>query len=94
MPKPLLSEWNSTPHIDDEGACAMNQTLLEPKHDLDKDALPRLRKQLEREWGDVPDERIDLVAKHSFERFSGARVKEFVPVLAWRHARHHLQGAS
>ena len=69
----------------------MNQTLLEPKHEPSKDPLTRLRKQLEKEYEHVPDERIGQVAMHSFERFSGARVREFVPVLAWRHARHHLR---
>ena len=68
----------------------MNQT---PTQEHRKDAPPRLRKQLEKEYEHVPDERIDEVVKHSFDRFSGARLKEFVPVLAWRHARHHLQGA-
>lgn len=72
----------------------MNRRLLDPKQEPIRDALPGVKKQLETEYGDLPEERVDEVAKHSVERFSGARVKEFVPVLAWRHARLHLQRPS
>lgn len=72
----------------------MNRTLLDPKQQPVKDPLPGLKKQLEAEYEDLPQKRIDDVARHSVERLSGARVKEFVPVLAWRHARHHLRRAS
>jgi hypothetical protein len=43
--------------------------------------------------GDVVH-RIDEAAKHAFERLGGAKVREFVPILAWRHAREHLRRAS
>jgi len=56
--------------------------------------LPRLRKQLADEYRDQPGERIDEAAQHALDRFGGAKVKEFVPILAWRHARLHLRRAS
>jgi hypothetical protein len=59
-----------------------------------RDPLPRLRKQLAEEYRDQPGDRIDEAAKHALDRFGGAKVKEFVPVLAWRHARRHLSHAS
>lgn len=68
----------------------MNRSLLDPKQEPIKDPLPGLKRQLETEYENLPPERIDQVARHSVGRFSGARVKEFVPVLAWRHALHHL----
>jgi hypothetical protein len=72
----------------------MNRTVLDPKQEPIKDPLPGLKKQLEKEYEHIADERIDQVAKHSVERFSRARVKEFVSVLAWRHTRMHLRRAS
>jgi hypothetical protein len=72
----------------------MNRTVVDTKQEPIKDPLPGLKTQLESEYKHIPDERIDQVAKHSVERFSGARVKEFVSVLAWRHARMHLRRAS
>ena len=72
----------------------MERTLLEPKQEPLKDSLPGLKKQLRSEYGQLPDERIDQVAKHSLDKYAAAKVREFVPVLAWRHARRHLQRAS
>ena len=59
-----------------------------------RDPLQRLRKQLEEEYRDQPGDRIDEAAKHALDRFGGAKVREFVPILAWRHARQHLRNAS
>jgi hypothetical protein len=59
-----------------------------------RDPFQRLRKQLADEYRDQPDDRIDETAKHALERFGGAKVREFVPILAWRHARQHLRHAS
>jgi hypothetical protein len=56
--------------------------------------MPRLRKQLSEEYGDQPDDRIDEAAKHALERLGAARIREFVPIFAWRHAREHLRHAS
>jgi len=66
----------------------VNRTLLDPKQEPLKDPLPGLKKQLEDKYGDLAQERIDEVAKHAVGRLAKARVKDFVPVLAWRHARH------
>jgi len=59
-----------------------------------RDPLKRLRKQLAEEYRDQPGDRIDEAAKHALDRFGGARVREFVPIFAWRHARQHLRRAS
>jgi hypothetical protein len=59
-----------------------------------RDPLPRLRKALADEYRDQPGDRIDEAAKHALDRFGGAKVKEFVPILAWRHARRLLRHAS
>ena len=59
-----------------------------------RDPLRRLRKQLADEYRDQPGDRIDEAAKHALDRFGGAKVREFVPILAWRHARQHLRHAS
>jgi hypothetical protein len=52
-----------------------------------KDPLPGLKKQLRSEYDQLPEERIDRVAKHALDKYAAAKVREFVPVLAWRHAR-------
>jgi hypothetical protein len=55
------------------------------------DPLPGLRKQLANEYGDaIPAETLDRVAEQSLGAFQGARVREFVPVFAWRLARQPL----
>ena len=59
-----------------------------------RDPLQRLRKQLAEEYRDQPGDRIDEAAKHALDRLGGARVREFVPIFAWRHARQHLRSAS
>jgi hypothetical protein len=59
-----------------------------------KDPLQRLRKQLADEYRDQPGDRIDEAAKHALDRLGDARVREFVPIFAWRHARQHLRSAS
>ena len=57
-----------------------------------QDPIPALRDTLRREYGDaVPHDAIERVARHSVERLDGARVREFVSLLAERHARAHLR---
>jgi hypothetical protein len=59
------------------------------------DPLPRLREQLAGEYeGMVPPETIDQVAERALEEFEGARIRDFVPVFAWRRARELLRRAS
>jgi hypothetical protein len=65
-----------------------------PREQAIRDPLPGLRKQLAEEYRDQPDDRIDEAAKHAVERLGGAKVREFVSILAWRHAREHLRRAS
>ena len=56
------------------------------------DPLPGLRKQLTDEYGDsVPADVIDLVARQSLGEFQKAKVRDFVPVFAWRRARRRLR---
>ena len=73
----------------------MNKTLLDPKQEpLFKDPLPGLVKELKEAHAVLPEEQINEVARNSVDRLAKARVREFVPVLAWRHARFHLQRAT
>ena len=58
------------------------------------DPLPWLKKQLTNEFEEQPDDLIDQAAKHSLDRYKDVRVREFVSVFAWRHARMHLRSAS
>jgi len=82
-------------HEEVERGGLVNRTLKDPHQEpLIKDPLPGLVKHLKEAHGDLPDERINEVAKHSVDRLAKARVREFIPVLAWRHARTHLQSAS
>ena len=57
------------------------------------DPLRGLVEQLKDAHGDLPDEQLRDVAKHSLDRFAKARIRNFVPVLAYRHAQRHLQRA-
>ena len=61
---------------------------------VDQDPFPRLREQLIEEFEGQREDLIDQAAKHSLERYKGAKVREFVPISAWPHARRHLCGAS
>jgi hypothetical protein len=53
-----------------------------------------VKKQLKEEYEELPEERIEEVAKHALDDFASSRVKEFVPILAWRRAREELGRAS
>ena len=77
-----------------EGECAMAPERKDPMEEGIRSPLPRLRKQLEMEYEGLPQKTIDEVAKRSLDEFAGARVREFVPILAWRRAREHLRRAS
>jgi len=59
-----------------------------------RDPLPRLKKQLAEEYEDQPEDKIDEVARHALDDLAGARVREFVPIFAWRHAREELRRAA
>jgi|GEM_PF-1803643 len=61
--------------------------------DADRDPLPGPKKQLSEEYEDQPEDRIEA-AKHSLDRLADARVRGFVGIFAWRHAREHLRRAS
>jgi hypothetical protein len=67
-------------------------TRLSPLQDATPDPLPRLRERLIAEYGDVvPRERIDRTAEQALRELEGARIREFVPVFAWRRARAYMQ---
>ena len=56
------------------------------------DPLPRVREQLEDEYREtVPQERIDRAAKEAVAELSGARIRDYIPLLAWRRAREQLR---
>jgi hypothetical protein len=59
-----------------------------------REPLRELQEQLAREFvGVVPREAIDEAAKGALQEFEGARIRSFVPVLAWRRARGLLRQA-
>jgi hypothetical protein len=60
--------------------------------DTRADPLPGVRRQLAAEYGEtVPRDLIDLAAQEAVAELSDARIREFVPVLAWRRARARLR---
>jgi|UniRef100_UPI0039C99942 hypothetical protein len=59
-----------------------------------RDSLPGLKKQLSEEYGDQTEDRIDQAARHGLDRLADVRVRGFVGIFAWRHAREHLRRAS
>jgi hypothetical protein len=70
---------------------------MSPRDTLMTDAirnpLPGLCRQLEGEFGDVLSKQtIDAAAEHALGELEGARIREYVPVFAWRHARARLSG--
>jgi hypothetical protein len=66
-----------------------------PTKDAVRDPLPGLSEQLAGEYGGiVPRQKIDRAAKEALGEREGARIREFVPVLAWRRARARLRQAS
>lgn len=66
-----------------------------PFDDVVRDPLLGLRVQLTAEYGDLfPRHTIDEMARHALAELDGARIREFVPVFAWRHAREHLRQRS
>jgi hypothetical protein len=74
------------------------EVVVEPRqdagHGAKREPLHELQEQLAREFvGVVPREAIDEAAKGALEEFVGARIRAFVPVLAWRRARGLLRGA-
>ena len=58
------------------------------------DPLPGLKKQLSEEYEDQPEYKIDQAARHALDRLADAKVRDFVGLFAWRHAREHLRRAS
>ena len=72
----------------------MRPTRRDPAAEVIADPLPGLKKQLEVEYEELPGEQVERVAKHALDRYARVRVREFVPILAWRHAREHLRRAS
>ena len=66
----------------------------DPRQEPIKNSFPGLKKQLEEEHRGLPESKIDEVARQALGEFEGARVREFVPVLAWRRARKQLRKAT
>jgi hypothetical protein len=59
-----------------------------------RDSLPGLKKQLSEEYVDQTEDRIDQAARHGLDRLADVRVRGFIGIFAWRHAREHLRRAS
>jgi hypothetical protein len=59
-----------------------------------RDSLAGLKKQLSEEYVDQTEDRIDQAARHGLDRLADVRVRGFVGIFAWRHAREHLRRAS
>lgn len=60
-----------------------------------REPLQELQEWLVREFaGTVPRPRIEAAANDAFREFEDARIRAFVPVLAWRRARDLLRRAS
>lgn len=72
----------------------MNPKRWSPMEDALKDPLPGLKKQLMEEYEELPEEKIDAAAKRALDEFADARVREFVPIMAWRRARQRLRQAA
>jgi hypothetical protein len=72
----------------------MSPERWSPLEEALKSPLPRLKRQLEEEYEEVPEEKIDESAKQALYEFAQARVREFVPIMAWRRARERLRQAS
>ena len=66
----------------------------DPRREPIKNPFPGLKKQLEEEYRGLPESKIDEVARQALGEFEGVRVREFVPILAWRRARKQLRKAS
>lgn len=66
----------------------------DPRQEPIKNPFPGLKKQLEQEYRGLPESKIDEVARQALGEFKGVRVREFVPILAWRRARKQLRKSS
>ena len=66
----------------------------DPRQEPIINPFPGLKKQLEEEYPGLPESKIDEVARQALGEFKGVRVREFVPILAWRRARKQLRKAS
>lgn len=66
-----------------------------PMEGATRDPLPGLREQLTTEYGSiVPRERIDQAAEQALNELESTRIRDFVPVFAWRRARARLRRGS
>ena len=70
----------------------MFQERSNPMEESIRNPLPRLEKQLAEEYEAVPEDRIHEVAKQALDELADARVREFVPIFAWRHAESICEG--
>jgi hypothetical protein len=55
------------------------------------DPLHKLQERLAKEFGSVPTERIEFVARQALDGFDSARIRDYVPVFAWRRASQVLR---
>jgi hypothetical protein len=80
--------------ISDHGAPIAGEIVMGTSRDQSTrvaDPLPGLRRQLTEEYGDaIPLETINRVAEQSLGELASAKLRDFVPVFAWRRARQRL----
>jgi hypothetical protein len=70
-------------------------TPREPTRARRQELLQRVLADLSREFGGVlPRDVIASAARRAVDGFDGARVDDFVPILAWRRARRDLLALS
>jgi hypothetical protein len=72
----------------------MSRERRSPFEESLKDPLPGIKKQLREEYRDLPEEKVGEAAERALGEFADARVREFVPIMAWRRARERLRQAA
>jgi hypothetical protein len=55
------------------------------------DPLRRIESDLAREFPQVDRGTVTAVATSALDRYKGAKIKDFTPILAWRDAREGLR---
>ena len=62
-----------------------------PASKMVTDPLQRIEADLAREFPKIDHGTLSAVATSALDRYKGARIKDFTPVLAWRDARDRLR---
>jgi hypothetical protein len=68
----------------------MNGNLLRMRHISEETRIANLIERLAVAHADLPSEQVKVTVHDALARFSGASVREFVPLLVERRARKQL----